>query len=92
MVDPATAILIAQAVASAAKAGGEYFSNKKGEKAAKRSAKEKKRETIAGLMNDAMQGSAENASHHLNERGKLSKRKGKSAQDTSAIVRGALSI
>jgi hypothetical protein len=92
MVLPGAAILIAQAIASAAKAGGEYYANKKGEKAAKRSAKEKKRETIAGLMNDAMQGSAENAAHHLKEKGKLGKRKGKSSQDTAELVRGALNI
>jgi hypothetical protein len=92
MVDPGTAMLIATAVATAAKAGGDAMSNSNAAKAAKRRAKETKRETQAGLFQDALQRSAELEAHRLQSRGKMGKRKAQSLQDTSDLVRGAFSI
>ena len=92
MVDPATAAVIATAIASAAKGGGEYLSGKKSEKGAKKRAKETRRETQANLLNTAMQNSAELEAGHLQSRKKLGKRKAQSYQDTSDLVRGALNI
>lgn len=92
MVDPGTAMLIATAVAAAAKGAGDYFSGQKEKKAGKMRAKETKRETLANLMNDALQGSAELHTHGLSSRAKMGKRRAQSLQDTSDLVRGAFNI
>lgn len=92
MVDPGTAMLIATAVASAAKAGGDAMSNSNAAKAAKRRAKETRRETEAGMYNDAMQRNAELTAHGLSSRNKLGKRKSQSMQETADLIRGAFSI
>lgn len=92
MVDPGTAILIATAVATAAKGAGDYFSGKSQDKAAKRRAKETRRETEAGMFDEALQRSAELQAHRLKGRNKLGKRKTQSMQETSDLVRGALDI
>lgn len=92
MVDPGTAMLIATAVATAAKAGGDALSNSNAKKAAARRAKETKRETEAGILNDALQRSAELSAHGLQSRGRLGKRKSQSVNDTADLVRGALRI
>lgn len=90
--DPATAMLIATAVATAAKAGSDYMGGKGEEKAAKRRAKETKRETRAGLLQDSLQRSAELESHRLASRQKLGKRRNQSHQETSDLIRGAFKI
>lgn len=92
MVDPGTAMLIATAVATAAKGAGDYFSGSKAEKAGKMRAKETKRETQAGLFQDALQRSAELEAHRLSGRKKLGKRKAQSMQETADLVRGAFDI
>lgn len=92
MVDPATATIIATAIAAAAKGGGDYLSGKKDKKAAKRRSKEMQRETAGGLFQDALQRSAELEAHRLAGKQKLGKRKAQSMQDTSDLVRGALNI
>lgn len=92
MVDPGTAMLIATAVATAAKAGGDAISNSKANKASKMRSKETKRETQAGLFQDALQRSAELEAHRLQSRNKMGKRKAQSLQDTSDLVRGAFNI
>lgn len=92
MIDPGTAMLIATAVATAAKGAGDYFSGQKSEKAGKRKAKEMKRETESGLFDSALQRSAELQAHRLASKQKLGKRKSQSMQDTSDLVRGALNI
>lgn len=90
--DPGTAMLIATAIASASKAGGDYLSSKKGKKASKTRAKEMKRETQSDLIHQALQRSAELQSHQLASRQKTGKRRVNSLQETSNLVRGALSI
>ncbi len=90
--DPGTAMLIATAVATAAKGGGDAMSNRNAAKAAKMRAKETRRETQAGLYNDALQRSAELAEQRLSGTRKLSKRKTHSLQETADLLRGALSI
>lgn len=92
MVDPATATFIATALATAAKGGGEYLTNKKSEKGAKKRAKETRRETQSNLLNAAMQKSAELEAGRLESRKKLGKKKAQSYQDTADLVRGALNI
>ncbi len=92
MVDPATAMLIATAVATAAQGAGSYLSGKKSEKGSKLRSKETKRETHAGLLQDAMQRNAELEAHRLSSRGRKGKRKAQSMQDTSDLVRGAFNI
>ncbi len=90
--DPGTAMLIATAVATAAQAGGSALSANNSAKAASRRAKETKRETHAGLFEDALQRSGELEGHRLQTRNKLGKRKSQASQDTADIVRGAFKI
>ncbi len=90
--DPGTAMLIATAVSTAAKAGGDAMSNSSAAKAAKLRTKETKRETHAGVFQDALQRSAELEAHRLQSRGKMGKRRAQSLQDTSDLVRGAFNI
>lgn len=90
--DPATAMLVATAVATAAKAGGDAISSSQAAKAAKRRAKETKRETHAGLFQEALQRSAELEGHRLQTRNRLGKRKSQAAHETADVVRGAFNI
>lgn len=90
--DPGTAMLIATAISTAVKAGGDAMSNSNAAKAAKRRAKETKRETQGGLLQDQLQRSAELQAHGLQSRGKMGKRRAQSMNDTAEMVRGALRI
>jgi len=90
--DPITGTIIATAIASAIKAGSDAYGASKQKKMGKMRAKETKRETLSGLLNDAMGGSAELHGHGLSSNARLSKRKAQSLQDTSDLVRGAFNI
>lgn len=90
--DPATALLVTTAVAAAAKGAGSYFGSQQEQKAAKRRAKETKRETHANMLNDALQRSAELEAHRLASRQKLGKSRANKSQETADLVRGALNI
>lgn len=90
--DPGTAMLIASAVAAAAKGTGDVLSSQTAKKSAKLRAKETKRETQASLLNDAAQRSAELAEHGLNSRRKLGKRRATSMQETTDLIRGAFNV
>lgn len=92
MVAPAVALLIASAVAAAAKAGSDYYSSKKAKQSGKSRAKETKRETHAGMLENALQRSSELESQRLAGSRKLGKRKAQSSNDTAALVRGALKL
>lgn len=92
MVDPGTAMLIATAVATAAKGAGDFMGNKAQEKQAKRRAKEAKRETQASLMDEALNRDAELVAHKYASRNRLGKSRAKASQDTAELVRGALNI
>ena len=89
VVDPATAMLVATAIGAGAKAGSDYLGSKKEKKAGRHRAKETKRETYAGLIQDALQREAELEGHRLSSRNKLGKRKAQSMQETADLVRGA---
>ena len=92
MVDPGTAMLIATAVATAAKGAGDYMSGNNAKKAAKLRAKETRRETQAGLFNDALQRSAELEEQRLAGTRKLGKRRANSLQETADLLRGAFNV
>ncbi len=92
MINPGTAMIIAQAVAAAAKGGGEALSNRAQRKMAKRRSKETKRETHAGLLHDVLQRGSELEGQRLEGRKSLGKAKIKNHFDTAEIVRGALKI
>lgn len=92
VVDPGTAMLIATAVAAAAKGTGDYLSGKGSDKAAKRKAKEMRRETEANVFDQALNRSAELEASRLQGRSKLGKRRAQSSQDTADLLRGALNI
>lgn len=92
MVDPGTAMLIATAVATAAKGAGDYMSGQNAKKAAKLRAKETKRETQAGLFQDALQRSAELEAQRLGSSNRLGKRRTQSMQETADLLRGAFNI
>lgn len=92
MVDPGTAMLIATAVATAAKGASDYFGGQSQKKAAKLRAKETKRETQAGLLQDAYNRSAELEAHRLGSRSMMGKKRSKSMQDTADLLRGAFNI
>lgn len=90
--DPGTAMLIANAIATAVKSGGEALSTAAQKRATKKKAKEMHRETKAGLFDDALQRSAELEAQRLKGTSQLSKRKSQSMQDTADLLRGAFSI
>ena len=92
VIDPGTAMLIATAVATAAKGAGDFFGSQNEKKAAKRRSKEMKRETYGGLHDEAMQRGAELEAHRLGSSSKLAKRSSQSLQDTSDLLRGAFRI
>ena len=90
--DPGTATIIAAAIAATAKGTSDYLTGAKEKKSAKRRAKETKRETYSGMLQDAMDRNAELSAHGLKSSGKLSKAKTQSAQDSSDLVRRAFNI
>lgn len=90
--DPGTAILISSAISGLAKGAGDLLSGQGSKKQAKRRAKESKRETHAGLYQDALQRSAELEAHRLASRDKLAKSKSQSMQNTADLLRGAFNI
>lgn len=90
--DPGTAMLVATAIATAAKGAGDYMSGQQGAKAAKLRAKETKRETQAGLYNEALQRSADLEEQRLAGTRKLGKRRANSMQETADLLRGAFNI
>lgn len=92
MVDPGTAILIAAGVGTAAKGVGDYLSGRSSKKSGKIRAQELKRETQAGLFQDALQRSAELEAQRLNSSNRLGKRRTQSLQDTTDLIRGAFGI
>ena len=92
MIDPGTAMLVATAVATAAKGAGDYFGGQSEKKAGKRRAKETKRETHANMLHDALQRSAELEAHRLASRQKMGKSRANKSQETADLVRGALNI
>jgi pyridoxal/pyridoxine/pyridoxamine kinase len=92
VVDPGTAMLIATAVATAAKGAGDYMAGQSSKKSAKRRSLETKRETQAALLENALTNTAELEGHRLGTRKNLAKRKTQSLQDTSDLVRGAFNI
>lgn len=92
MIDPGTAMLVASAIQAAAKGGSDFMASKGAAKQAKRKAKEAKRETESGMVNDALQRSAEAEVNRLKSRKKLGQRKSQSFQDTADLVRGAFEI
>ena len=92
MVDPGTAMLIATAVATAAKGAGDYMSGQNAGKAAKMRAKETRRETQAGLFNDALERSAQLQEQRLAGTRKLGKRRANSMQETADLLRGAFNV
>lgn len=90
--DPGTAMLIASAIAAAAKGTGDYLGNRSQKEQAKRRAKETKRETHASLYQDALNRSAELEGQRLKGRNTIGKRKSQSMQDTADLLRGAFNI
>ena len=92
VVDPGTAMLIASAIQAAAQGGGQYLSSQGATKAGKLRSKEMKRETYANLLNEERNRGAELQAHRMSSRGRTAKRRAQSMQDTSDLVRGALSI
>jgi hypothetical protein len=90
--DPGTAMLIATAVATAAKGASDYFTGAKEKTAAKRRSKETKRETYANMLGESMDRNAELSAHGLKSSSKLGKSRSQSLQDTSDLVRRAFNI
>ena len=90
--DPGTAMLIATAIATAAKGTSDYMTNRSQNKAASRRAKEVKRETQGGLYNEAFNRSADLEAHGLKSRKKVGQRRAQSMNDTSELIRGAFNI
>lgn len=89
--DPATLAIIS-ILASAAKGAGKAYNAKQREKAAKLRTKQYERETYGNLFNDAAQGNAELEGMGLESRSHMGKRRAKSLQDTSDLVRSAFNL
>ena len=83
-------MLVATAIATAAKGAGDYMSGQNDKKAAKRRAKETKRETYANLFDEALGRGGELEGHRLQSRNRLGKRSTQSMLDSSDLIRGAL--
>lgn len=92
VLDPVTAMLIASAVSAGAQGIGSAISGNKAKKAGAMRAKQMKRETRAGLLNDAQQRAAELEGHRLSSRAKSGRRSSESMQNTADLVRGAFNI
>lgn len=90
--DPGTAMLISAAIAGGAQLGGQAMSSNKQQQAAKYRSREMKRETFAGLLEDALQREAELEAHRLKSRSRLGKSKAQNMQDVASLVRGAFNI
>ena len=88
VIDPGTAMLIASAISAGTQAIGGALSGNK----SKMRAREMKRETRAGLLQDAQQRGAELEGHRLSSRARKGKRSAQSMQDTADLVRGAFNI
>jgi hypothetical protein len=92
MIDPGTASLIASAVSLAGQGVGGLLGSKKAKKTANLRSKEMKRETRAGLLQDAQQRASDLEQHRLESRSRSRKRSAQSMQDTADLVRGAFNI
>lgn len=92
MVDPATAALVATAVSAGAKGISDFFKGKNTKKQGKMKAKETRRETMANMAHEAHEGSSDLETHGMSNRLRKSKRRAKSMQDTTDIVRGAFNL
>lgn len=90
--DPATGMIIAATIASAAQAGGSAYQGAQSKKAGKAKAKEMKRETYATMLNDALQRSAEIEGQRLQSGMKLGKRRSQSLVDSASLLREAFGI
>lgn len=90
--DPATAIIVATAIASAAQGGGAAFGASKQKKADKKASKEMKRSTYADLINDSLQRQAELEGQRYSSRANVGKRRNQALLDTAASVREAFKI
>lgn len=90
--EPGTAMLIASAISAAAKGASEAGAASNDKKAAKRRAKELKRETYGGLVSDVSQRGAELEAQRLQGNRKLGQRRTQSLTDTTDLIRRAFSI
>jgi hypothetical protein len=92
VLDPGTAILISSAIAAGGQGIGSLVSKNKATKAAAMRIKQMKRETRAGLLEDAQQRNAELEGHRLSSRARSGKRSSQTMQNTADLVRGAFNI
>lgn len=90
--DPGTAMLVASAISAAAQGAGQAGAASNDKRAAKRKAKELKRETLGGLLSDVSQTGAELEAQRLQGNRKLGQRRTQSLTDTSDLIRRAFSI
>ncbi len=86
------AILGSTAIATGAAGAGAALSSKQQKEAARLKAKEMKRETLAALIQEALQRDAELEAQRLQGTSRLAKRKTASFQDTADLIRGAFNI
>lgn len=94
--EPVTAMIIASAIASGASAAGGAMGQRRAKKEKSKEsrirAKEMKRETKADRLHQAFQRNAELEANRLASSGKSIRRGAQSMQDTSDLIREALSI
>ena len=90
--DPATAMLVATAVSTAATAGSKALASKKEKKMGKYRSKEMERETASGLLMDALQRGSDIENQRLESSARLGKRRSQSMQETANLLRGAYGI
>ena len=92
VLDPFTTAIIASAITAGTQGGIAGINSAKEKRAAKRRAKETKRETFGGLYGDVLQNRNEMEAQRLSGRKKLGQRKAQASQETADIVRGAFNI
>lgn len=90
VLDPVSIALITSAISAGTQGGIAGANNASARRAAKRKAKETKRETLADLFGSAAQTGNEMEAERLANRGRSARRRSQSLQDSSEIVRGAL--
>lgn len=90
--DPATGMIIAATIASAAQGGMGALNSAQQRRAASRRAKETKRETYANMLNDALQRSSEIEGQSMQSSSRLGRRQAQNMMDTATILREAFGI
>lgn len=92
MIDPATGLIVASLVSSAAQGGMGALASQREKKAAKRRANLMKKQTYSDLFNDAAMRGVDIEGQRMQSGAKLGQRRSQSMIDTAALLREAFGL